>query len=164
MSTTYSHSNKKTPYETVFGMKPNGKPRILGEINVEGSEDILDNAFGKVVSSHENEENSTTIIQNFHYVNFSQHTQDGDDNGENTSRISSPRSQELRNEVADNLKKSREDMVAKYATTKRVKVAEFEEGDHVSVFIPKAIRHAIDLRRLPCVILKKSAGCSPVYN
>ena len=34
--------------------------------------------------------------------------------GENTSRISSPRRQELRNEVADNLKKSREDMVAKY--------------------------------------------------
>ena len=45
-----------------------------------------------------------------------------------------------------------------------MKVAEFEEGDHVSVFIPKAIQHATDLRRLPCVILKKSAACSPVYN
>ena len=98
MSTTYSRRNKKTPYETVFGMKPNGKPRFLGEINVEGSEDILDDAFGKVVSSHENEENSTTIIQNFRYVNFSQYTEDGDDDGENTSRISSPRRQELRNE------------------------------------------------------------------
>ena len=93
-----------------------------------------------------------------------QHTQDGDDDGENTLRMSSPRSEELRNEVVANLRKSREGMVAKYATKKRVKVADFEEGVHVSVFITKAKQHATDLRRLPCVILKKSAGCSPLYK
>ena len=78
--------------------------------------------------------------------------------------MSSLRCQKLRNEVAANLKKSREDKVAKYATKKLVKVAEFEEVDHVSVLIPKAVRHTTDLRRLPCVILKKSTGCSPIYK
>ena len=35
-------------------------------------------------------------------------------------------------------------MSMKYATRKRVKVAEFDEGEHVSVEIPKAIRHPTD--------------------
>ena len=164
MNTTYSRIIKKTPYKTVFGMKPNGIPRFLGEINIEGGEHIFDDAFEKVVQSHKNEENITTFKQNFRYVDFSQQTQDGDDDGENTLRMSSLRCQKLRNEVAANLKKSREDKVAKYATKKLVKVAEFEEVDHVSVLIPKAVRHTTDLRRLPCVILKKSAGCSPIYK
>ena len=52
----------------------------------------------------------------------------------------------------------------KYATGKRVKVAEFEEGEHVSVKIPKAILHPTDLRRLTCFILKRSPGRSPTYK
>ena len=52
----------------------------------------------------------------------------------------------------------------KHATGKRVKVAEFEEGEHVSVKIPKAIRHPTDLRRLPCVILKRSLCRSSSYK
>ena len=55
-------------------------------------------------------------------------------------------------------------MTIKYATGKRVKVAEFEEGEHVSVKIPKAIQHPTDLRRLPYVILKRSPGRSPTYK
>ena len=46
-------------------MKPNGMPRFLGEVNVEGDEDILDDAFENVISNQENEENNTTIKQNF---------------------------------------------------------------------------------------------------
>ena len=68
MNTTRSLSINKTPYKTVFGVKPNGIPRFLGEINI-------DDAFEKVVSSHENEENSTTVNQMLHYVDFLQHTQ-----------------------------------------------------------------------------------------
>ena len=36
-------------------------------------------------------------------------------------------------------------MTMKYATGKHVKVAEFEEGEHLSVKIQKAIRHPTDL-------------------
>ena len=134
MNITYFRIIKKTPYKTVFGMKPNGIPRFLGEINIEGGDYILDDAFEKVVQSHENEENITTFKQNFRYVDFSQQAQDCGDDGENTLRISSLRCKKLRNKVAANLKKSREDMLVKYATKKLMKVAEFEEGEHVSVF------------------------------
>ena len=52
----------------------------------------------------------------------------------------------------------------KHATGKRVKVVEFGEGEHVSIKILKAIPHPTDLRRLPCLILKKSPGRSPTYK
>ena len=48
----------------------------------------------------------------------------------------------------------------KYATGKRVKVAEFDEGEHVSVEIPKAIWHPTD----HVSFLKKSPGRSPTYK
>ena len=40
----------------------------------------------------------------------------------------------------------------------------YKEGDHVSVAIPKKIRHSTDLRRLPCMVLNKSSGCYPTYK
>ena len=46
----------------------------------------------------------------------------------------------------------------KYATGKRVKVAEFDEGEHVSVETPKAIRHPTDhvsfLKSLQAAVLR----------
>ena len=49
------------------------------------------------------------------------------------------------------LKPTREDITIQYDTGKCIKVAEFEEGEHVSVKIYKAIRHPTDLQRLTCV-------------
>ena len=49
-------------------------------------------------------------------------------------------------------------MSMKYATGKRVKVAEFDEGEHVSVEIPKAIQHPTDhvscLKSLQAAVLR----------
>ena len=55
-------------------------------------------------------------------------------------------------------------MSDKYFSTKRIKVVEFREGDHVSVAIPRAIRHSNDLRRLLFVVLNRSNGRYPTYK
>ena len=47
MNISYCRSIKRSPYEVVFGVKPNGVPRFLGEMHVCINEELLENAFDK---------------------------------------------------------------------------------------------------------------------
>ena len=52
----------------------------------------------------------------------------------------------------------------KYEKTKKMNVAEYKQGDHVSLFVPRNIHHAIDRRRLACIVINKSSGRYPTYK
>ena len=187
MNTSYCRSIKRYPYEVVFGMKPNGVPRFLGEMQVYIHEEVLENAFHKELRGNnvhssdvgeatlepeatENQNGDCNHVFNSHlkvdqkssYVDFPHHKYINHESQEKPYTVSSPRRQKIQKEVAETLKRTRKDMTMKYVTGKRVKVA--EEGEHVSVKIPKAIRHPTDLRRLTCVILKRSPGRNPTYK
>ena len=170
-------------------MKPNEVSRFLREMQVCIDEELLENAFDKELEGNnvdssdvgeatlerevtENQNGDCNRVINSYlevnqkssYVDFSNHKCIHHESQEKPYTISSPRRQKNQREVAETLKRARKDMAMKYATGKRVKVAKFEKGEHVSVKFPKAIRHLTDLRRLPCVILKKSPRRSPTYK
>ena len=47
MNTSICHSIKRSPYEVFFGMKPNGIPKFLGEMQVCIDEEFLEHASDK---------------------------------------------------------------------------------------------------------------------
>ena len=98
-------------------------------------------------------------------VNFSIHKPTGETTFDDPDiQCSSPKRQRIREEVCDANVRNAEYLIKKYSHGKRVMVAEFKEGEHVSLKIPKTTRHSADLTRLPCVIVNKSSGNQSTYR
>ena len=55
-------------------------------------------------------------------------------------------------------------MTKKYQRSKWIKVAEFQLGQNVSLFVPSKERHSSDMKRLPCTVVHRSAGNQPTYR
>ena len=64
----------------------------------------------------------------------------------------------------EKLEKNQDYMIGKYQKGKRIKVADFQIGENVSLLIPKGDRQHSDLKRLPCTIIDKSSGQIPTYK
>lgn len=84
--------------------------------------------------------------------------------GEPVFSVTSPRRKFIRKNVTESLAKNAERMKVKYSKKKRIKVADYAVGDKVTVKIPKLDRNSTDSKRLKGIIVKKSAGCSPIYR
>ena len=70
----------------------------------------------------------------------------------------------MRTKTMEKLEKNQDYMIGKYQKGKRIKVADFQIGENVSLLIPKGDRHHSDLKRLPCTIIDKSSGQIPTYK
>ncbi|XP_057295049.1 KRAB-A domain-containing protein 2-like isoform X1 [Hydractinia symbiolongicarpus] len=159
MNASMVRSVKKTPYEIVFGQKPNGLGQISSSVrSVE--EDIVQDII------EEMEENGAQDFENAETVDFLKHpsTRKLSDCSEDEFETTCPKRQKLRQNVVEEGVRNAEMMRRKYSNGKRIKVADFLEGDNVSLTIPKGLRTSSDLKRLPCVIVHKSGGNQPTYK
>ena len=120
MNISYCRSIKRSPYEVVFGVKPNGVPRFLGEMHVCINEELLENAFDKELQGNnvdssdvgevtlepevtENQNGDCNQVFNSHlkvnqkssYVDFSHHKYINHESQEKPYTISSPRRQKI---------------------------------------------------------------------
>ena len=66
-----------------------------------------------------------------------------------------PNRQAMRQKASNALKQAREVMTNKYEKTKKIKVAEYKDGGHVPLFVPRNICHATDRRVLVCIAINK---------
>ena len=79
-------------------------------------------------------------------------------------QCSSPKRENIRAEVCEANERNAEYMTKKYNKGKRVKVAEFRDGEHVTLKISSKMRHVSDQSHLPCVIVDKGSGNQPTYR
>ena len=164
LNTSFSRSIKNSPFEVVFGMKPNGIPKILGETNNEvrledgvrrtdeGSKANLEQNLSKTREKTDERpagaQHSCEEIKRNHdaFVDFSYHNK-RDNPSRASLKVTCPNRQAIRQRTSNALKRAREVMMNKYEKTKKIKVEEHKQGDHVSLFVPKNIRHSTGRRR-----------------
>ena len=181
LNTSFSRSIQNSPSEVVLGMKPNGIPKILGVTNNEvrledvihrtddGSKAILETSLSNTKEQTDKRpavtQQSCEQIKRNHgaFVDFSYHNK-RDNPSETSLKVTCPNRQAIRQKTSNALKQAREVMMNKYEKTKKIKVAEYKQGDNVSLFVPRNIRHETDRRRLACIVINKSSGCYPTYN
>ena len=72
--------------------------------------------------------------------------------------------QDIRSEVAHNIKQNAEYMVKKHATSKKKIIDEFSIGDNVVVYVSKKEKADSNTKNIPCVIIDKSSGMQPNYK
>ena len=80
------------------------------------------------------------------FVDFSYHNKRGNP-FRASLKVACPNRQAIRQRTSNALKRAREVMMNKYEKTKKIKVEEHKQGDHVSLFVPKNIRHSTGRRR-----------------
>lgn len=157
INSTVVSSIKKTPFEVVFGQKPNGLDQL--GLNTKCFEEY------EIAGLLESEESNSHVNSS---VDFCLHQTPenliNESDSEKAFETTCEKRKCVREKVAEEIVKNVEMMKKKYMNGKRVKVATYNEGDNVTLAIPKKMRHASDLKRLPCVVIGKSGGNQPTYK
>ena len=158
-NTTVVRSTNKSPYEIVFGQKPNLISTLLGsnEVNLETIEEI-------VQQDDQAEEDVDFGLAEKSFHRMQHHEEVPVSSQSNHTVPTSPTRKRIRNETLRNLEENAEMMSHKYSNVKRIRVIDFKINDHVGVEVPKDDRHSTDMLRLPCCIIGKTSGTQPTYR
>ena len=132
MNTTVTRSTNKTPYEIVFGQKPNTFHNALisvPSINLQDIEDIVEDNEGEettpvqfAVSPRERTAANTSLIESdskrIRSSNYNIHHSNNIVNDE-AFEVACPIREDIRQKVSENLNKSRDKMELRYNTKKK---------------------------------------------
>ena len=124
MNSTFVCSVKKTPFEIVFGQKPNGVHQLGTAVKCVNEKDILDIVEDQTIETTPEQEqifDTTPFTTHYPHKSISGNTEGPFD-------VTCEKRAKLRQDVAKRLAENAEMMCRKYAKGKRIKVFRTSKG------------------------------------